>query len=680
MLKPICLLTCLQSALLGLSPADDAPGDPDAPGEPGAPGDYYVDPAGRDLNPGTESEPFLTIERAREEVRKRVAAGLDRNVTIVLREGVHRLKTPFVLGPEDSGTKLHSITYAAHPGERPVLSGGRRITGFRKGEGQIWTAEVPLARDGAWTFRQLFVDGKRRQRARTPNEGYYRIVGPSSQDKPFRLAFRPGDIRKGWTEGGEEVEVIALLSWAEIRMQIAEVDEARRVAILSGDPRPSNREENARYWIENAPDGLDAPGEWRLDTKAGLLHYWPVPGEDMKGAEVIAPVLGELVRIEADLPRVRLVRNVRFQGIAFAHTDWTLGPRGYADTQAAVEIGGAFSASGAVGCSIVDCTFTLLGGYGIQLSGGCQKNSLVGNEIVDVGGGGIKVGETFQRPNHEESTHGNVITDNLLHRCGRVYPAAVGVWIAQSSDNLIAHNEISDLYYTAISVGWTWGYGPNRSKGNRIEHNHLHHIGQGVLSDMGGIYTLGVQPGTVLRNNLIHHVEAFAYGGWGIYPDEGSSEILIEDNVVYACKSSGFHQHYGRDNVVRNNIFAMNSENQLMRTRAEDHKSFTFERNIIYWSTGNLLGGNWSGEGYSFDRNLYWLTGGRPIRFGSWSIDQWREKGQDAASAIADPLFVNVTEGDYTLRPESPAFRLGFEAIDLSSVGPRPPGLRIDLE
>ena len=145
-------------------------------------------------------------------------------------------------------------------------------------------------------------------------------------------------------------------------------------------------------------------------------------------------------------------------------------------------------------------------------------------------------------------------------------------------------------------MGWTWGYGPNQSKGNVIEYNHIHDIGKEMLSDMGGIYTLGIQPGTRIRNNLIHDISSFTYGGWGIYPDEGSSEMLIENNIVYDCKSAGFHQHYGRENVIRNNIWAFNRENQLMRTRAEPHISFTFERNIVYFDQGRLLGSNWSGD------------------------------------------------------------------------------------
>src|SRR6185369_16794943 len=155
-----------------------------------------------------------------------------------------------------------------------------------------------------------------------------------------------------------------------------------------------------------------------------------------------------------------------------------------------------------------------------------------------------------------------------------IYAQAVGLLILQSATNRVAYNHIHDLFYTAISVGWTWGYQANPCRENVIEFNHLQNIGQGLLSDMGGIYTLGPQPGTIIRNNLIHEVDAFTYGGWGLYTDEGSSGIILEKNVVYHCKSGGFHQHYGKENVVRNNIFAFNTESQLIRTRDEPHISF----------------------------------------------------------------------------------------------------------
>src|SRR5262249_48396808 len=151
----------------------------------------------------------------------------------------------------------------------------------------LWLAAVPDVREGRWYFRSLFINGERKQRARTPNEGFFRIDGPGPQDKPVQLHFKPGDIKKEWADAGD-VEAIALLAWADFRMFIRSVDEANHVATLSTNARPSNRENNARYYVENARDALDAPGEWYLDRKTGVVTYLAKPGEDLSTAQVIA--------------------------------------------------------------------------------------------------------------------------------------------------------------------------------------------------------------------------------------------------------------------------------------------------------------------------------------------------------------------------------------------------------
>jgi parallel beta-helix repeat protein len=604
--------------------------------------------------------PIRTLQAARDQARAERKAGASGAIVIRLREGTYYLSETLVLGPEDSNT-----VWEAWPGEKPVVSGGRVIANWTKGKTAVWTADAT----GPY-FRQLFVSGRRAQRARTPNFGFYRIEGASSQEKPFLLRFRGGDIKKEWAERGD-VEVIAFLAWADIRMPIVSVDEQAHTATLASDPRPSNKEKDARYFIENAPDALDLAGEWYLDKKTNTVSYWPMAGENMASEQVVAPAVAQLVRLEGKPEDGQFVRNVTFRGLKFAHADWTAGPKGYADTQSASPAPAAFEAIGALDTRIEKCSFTQLGGHALWFGRGSKRAHIVANEMFDLGGGGVKLGEPRQFPRDEEQNYENEIADNHIHDLGLVYAPASGVWVMQSGRNQIVHNHIHDLFYTAIAVGWTWGYGPNQSKGNLIAYNHLHHIGKEMLSDMGGIYTLGVQPGTVLRNNLIHDIASFTYGGWGIYPDEGSSEMLIENNIVYNCKSAGFHQHYGRENMVRNNIFAFNRENQLMRTRVEPHVSFMMERNIVLFGQGRLLGSNWTGDKFKLDHNLYWDQRGRNIRFAGKSFEEWRQGGQDRESLIADPMFVNAANYDFRLAPGSPALKLGFQQIDMSKVGPR---------
>src|ERR1019366_5237204 len=290
-----------------------------------------------------------------------------------------------------------------------------------------------------------------------------------------------------------------------------------------------------------------------------------------------------------------------------------------------------------------------------------KDDKVIGNEMSDLGAGGVKIGDPDVPKEAVEATTGIVVAENHIHGIGIVYPAAVGVWIGQSAGNTVAHNEISDTYYTAISLGWTWGYDLTAARDNHIEFNNLYNIGRGLLSDMGCIYSLGVQPGTVERNNLCHDVSRYAYGGWGIYTDEGSSQIRIENNIVYNTQDGGFHQHYGRENMVRNNIFAFGQEAQIRRTREEPHRSFTFEHNIVYWKQGNLLQGNWKDGQFQFDYNLYWPASGQTIQFGNESLEGWQKRGQDAHSLVEDPLFADPDHGNFALKAGSPAAKIGFE-------------------
>jgi parallel beta-helix repeat protein len=371
-------------------------------------------------------------------------------------------------------------------------------------------------------------------------------------------------------------------------------------------------------------------------------------------------------------PGKRPVEDIHFRGLSFQDSTWELAAKDAGDIQAAAGVPGAIIAVGAQHCVFEDCTFKNMGSYAVELREGCQQIRLVNSEIAHCGAGGIKLsGGAAGAPVHEH-TGNNAITDNHIHHCGEVFRSGVGILSQHSAGNLLAHNHIHHLYYTGISVGWVWGYGPSISRDNRIEYNHIHDIGQGVLSDMGGVYLLGPAPGIVVRNNRIHDVDSWSYGGWGIYTDEGSTGVVIENNVVSHTKSGGFHQHYGKDNVIRNNIFALAKQEQIARSRKEPHRSFTFEGNIVYSRSGPLLGKNWEGDGFVMDRNVYWQVEGVPAFTGGTFAD-WQKRGHDRHSVVADPRFVAPDKGDFSLLPDSPALKLGFRQIDLSRVGPRRP-------
>jgi hypothetical protein len=636
-----------------------------------------------DPNPDRTDGALATIPAALR-IARGLKAGAKDGVTILLRQGTYELVQPIVLTPDDSGTTaLAPLVIANYRDEKPALSGGRRLTGWQRvpGHAEIWQTDIPQVREGKWYFRSLFVNGRRATRARTPSQGaFFLMSGERFSDKPVRFHFNPGDVKPAWV-GDPDAELIAFEKWIDFRQHLRSVSTESNVVELSGNAAAHTREAGTRYFVENTRDSLDAHGEWHLDRKTGLLRYWPMAGEEMAKVEVIAPVLGELLLLKGDPVAAKTVQHVIVRGLTFAHTDWDLPAEGYTDSQAAVRVRGDFFAEGAMDCSVEDCVFAHLGGYAIDLGRGCQNNRIVGNEVFDIGAGGVRLGEPGDRnPEPIQANHSHTVTDNHLHALGRVYTPAVGVLILQSGTNRVAHNHIHDLYYTAVSVGWNWGYQETPCRENVIEFNHLHDIGQSMLSDMGAIYTLGIQHGSAVRNNLIHDVNSFTYGGWGLYPDEGSTGIVWENNLVYRTKSAGFHQHYGRENIVRNNIFGFGKEYQLMRTREEDHLSFFFTNNVVYFDSGNLLGSNWKNDRYVMENNLYFDA--RPgataatMRFANATLDEWRARGHDTNSIIADPEFTAPEKFDFTRRASSPAVKIGFQPINMSSVGVRPKPLR----
>lgn len=668
-----------------------AVGEPAAAAGP-ADADLFVAPEGKDTwsgrlpvaRPDGSDGPLATLAGARDAVRRLKTKGpLKKPVRVLLRGGTYRISEPVVFSAEDSGTKDAPITYAVYPGERPVISGGVPITGWEKAGGKLWRTVVPEVKQGRWHFRQLFVDGRRCIPARIPNQGdVYRPAGPlkplkdrnaARRDRSTRLGFfYNSDDLKPWSNLDDAI-VVAYHSWTTSRHHIKSLDTDNKAVHFAN---PSSWPmywwgERERYYVEGVREGLDAPGEWYLDRKTGVLSYYPRPGEDMTRAEVVAPQLEEVLRLEGEPAEGKPVEHLRFEGLSLQHTAWTMPREGSVDGQAAafLETAAVF-ARGARSCRFERCEIAHTGGYGLWLQQGCRDNQVVQCHIHDLGAGGVRLGET--RLPEEEQLRGerNEVSNCFIHNGGNVFHAGIGVWIGRSSYNKVLHNEICDFFYTGVSVGWSWGYAPSSAHHNAIEYNHIHHLGFGQLSDMGGIYSLGISPGTRLRYNLIHDVLSYDYGGWGLYTDEGSTGILMENNVVYRTKDGCFHQHYGRENVVRNNVLAFSAtRGQIIRSRQEEHSSFTIERNVIYCEPAPPLGGNWSNGNYKLDGNLYWSPGGLPKFPGDLSLKQWQAKGQDAHSIVADPKFVDAKSLDFRLQDDSPALKLGFKPIDTSTVG-----------
>ncbi|MBI4880233.1 MAG: right-handed parallel beta-helix repeat-containing protein [Planctomycetes bacterium] len=662
---------------------------------------FFVAPAGNDSWSGTlpapapsgADGPFASVARAKLAVRalsrEAKSAG---PVVVAIRGGLYELTEPLLFTPEDSGAAAAPVIYCAYGEERPILSGGRRLRGCLVGEDGRWRLALEEARDGRWIFSQLWVNDQRRFRARLPLSGYLHVAeelpppAASSAAGYDRFRFHAGDIDPGWRDL-DAVELVCFHFWSASRMRIAQIDTEEHTVVFTGPTPTASRwgafATGSRFFAENVREALGAPGAWRLEQGVGELTYLPLPGERPEDAVVVAPRLDVLLRLQGDVPGRRFVEHLRFEGLAFAHAGFTLPAEGHSFPQAEADLGAAVEALGARHVTFDGCSVRHAGRYAIAFGPGCRDNEVRRCELVDLGGGGVIIGalegpRSFTAGRTAAGDAENEVLRHTVRECriahgGRLHPAAVGVWIGHASHNTVAHNDIFDFYYTGVSVGWTWGYAePSRAHHNEIAWNRIHTIGQGVLSDLAGVYTLGVSPGTTVHHNVIHDVAAFDYGGWGLYTDEGSSGIVLSHNLVYRTKTGGFHQHYGRGNVIRNNVFAEAAWHQVQRSRAEAHLSFRFEQNIVYWSNDSpLLQGDWSGEQFLLDENVYWNPRRPEVRFpGDLALAAWQEqRGQDKSSRVANPLFVDPAQDDFRLCDGSPALDLGFEPWDYGAAG-----------
>lgn len=592
--------------------------------------------------------PFLTLQRAFDEIVKIKEANkgaLNREIIIQIREGTYFLEKPIIINYKHSGTGKFSVIVMPYENEKVIISGGVRIKEWKEeiiNGKRVWVSKVKKS------IKNLWVNGERRLKPRYPEKGYLKVENIVEEDEKknwnegvWKLKFKKGEI-KNWNRI-EAAELIVMNRWVESRLPIKKVDEENSVVEFK-KRTVFKLEKDDLYYIENCLEFLKE-GEWFFDEEEKIIYYMPLEGEKIEELEIIGGNLVNTIRIIGSPEENKYVENIHFKNIQFSHTEWYFYEKslrgkdvgGFA--QAAVEVEGGLYCEGIKNCSFEDCEISHIGNYGIEFGKGCRNNKILKCKFFDLGAGGIKIGERIVRKEENLHTYGNEISECLIKDGGKIFHSAVGIWIGQSYKNLIFKNEISDFYYTGISIGWTWGYGETLAGENIVKFNHVYNIGKKsngdgpILSDMGGIYTLGIQKGTVISNNVFHDIAGYKYGGWGIYLDEGSSFIIVENNLVYKTTHGGFHQHYGRENIIRNNVFAFGRDWQIQISRPENHIRFIFENNVVVGETEKFIEGAIDFN-FVFNKNIYWKRGKGEIKFGEFTIEEWKNKGMDKNSII----------------------------------------------
>lgn len=507
-------------------------------------------------NPGRTDGPLATLGRARDLVRQlRKDGQAPGAITVLVRGGSYELAETLRFLPEDGGTASAPVIYRAHPGERPVIRGGRKISGFVPHKGSILKTDLAaLGLKGA-SFKELFYDGRRLPLARYPNfdaenpygGGWTFVDGkpvPMYQDQPgedrHTFQYKTTDERTWSKPALVEVFVFPRYNWWNNIVPIKSIDRATRTIKLVQDAsypiRPGDR-----YYFRNALEELDAPGEWYLDRDANTLYVWP-PGPLDAKHEIVAPVVGTLIAIEPKTSYLTL-RGFTLEACT----------------------GEAVRLNEAEYCMVAGCTIRGVGDYhhgAVSVNKG-RNNRIVGNDISDVGSHGISLsgGDRVSLTPAE-----NVADNNYIHHTGVLYKQGVGVWM-QDVGNRASHNLIHDGPRIGIMFS-----------GNNlvIEYNHIRHMNL-ETEDTGAVYTGGrdwiSSRGTVIRYNLFHdmlgfgkdHLGRWAYPrfAWGVYLDDNAGGVDVVGNTVYNCSRAGLHLHNGRDNHIWNNIFVDNGPQQF---------------------------------------------------------------------------------------------------------------------
>ena len=559
--------------------------------------DIFVSPKGNNQNPGTKEKPIQSLLMAKQMAYDLIKSGQHEKVIIWLNDGIHTITEPLVFDPLESSLPNPSLVFKSLKGTKPVISGGLKLSNWSKRQDGFWTCKLSDIAPGLQNVRELFVNGKRASRARFPNNDFLRVK-KAGEDKRTNFYFEKGDFPI--PSKSKNVELVFMHDWSITRIGVKEInaDANQLIAVDNiGAKSPSfftidNWEPHPRYFLENALEFIDLDFEWVFlpETKEIVINL-PKNTHPSK-FNIVIPLSEGLVSLvgKEDKP----IKNIQFDGITFQYAKWSIPSGGYCGIQATFydqrrdnndwnwnSIPAAVSAIWSDGLAFSNCSFKNLGGTGLLLGAGCRRSMIKNSEFDDISGNGIMIGEGQERQKNganwyksapEQVASGNTIENCRINNCGSQYFCAVGIWAGLTSKTTIKNNEISNLPYTGISIGWMWSTETTPCQENIIDGNHIHHI-MNTLSDGGGIYMLGLQPRSKLINNHIHDVKKNAGSAEsnGMFLDEGITDVRVENNLIYNIAKSPIRFHKATKNLVQGNyLFCQDSNPPIRYNRTQE--------------------------------------------------------------------------------------------------------------
>jgi len=464
-------------------------------------------------------------------------------------------------------------------GEGVVISGGRTITDWTVDGKGWWHASV----EPGTRSTQFFVNRQRRQRPHLPRQGYFKMAKNRAfgEEWNHRFTARAGDIPEELDLAG--AEACTFHHWQMLRLPVTGYDAERRW-ILTSSPKVENAGfpfgESQWYLLENVKGALGEPGDWYLD-KSGELTYVPKSGETPENSECVLAVKDTLLTVRGET-------NTVYRGYTFIASNFTVPERGVLQFQGTSEQPSAVVVEDSKGVIFEDCAFINIGGNAIHLKKNADGCIIRNCEFYDIGASAVCIGPGVRWNWYweGEETKGAVVEDCLIEHCGRFLPQGIGIWLGFANNCRVERNTIRDLYYSGISCGWLWRKGRTGAHHNLIRANDVRKIGQRRLSDMGGIYLLGEQEGTVVEDNEIRDVSVARSMCEGIYLDAGSSFMTIRGNFVDGAEDCAlFHTYSGNGSVIENNLF-VNSGNYVVRRQPCDGSKFPGAPSVL---RGNIL-------------------------------------------------------------------------------------------